>query len=181
MDAALTAVSKFLSYVLRHAPERIGLSLDPEGWASVAQLLTLSEQACPALSLGALQRVVALNDKKRFELSLDGQRIRAVQGHSSAWVRRQYTPKVPPVLLYHGTVARHLGSIMRQGLTPQGRHHVHLSSTIDTAEAVGARHGTPVILRVDSKAMYAAGAKFFQAENGVWLSDHVPAQYIERA
>lgn len=179
MAAPLVRVSKFLSYVLRHSPERIGLTLDTEGWADCALLLSLSDRVCPDLSQATLQAVVAENDKQRFELSSDGLRIRAVQGHSSGSVARQYASKIPPVVLYHGTADRNLASIRKHGLRPQSRHHVHLSSTLETAQSVGARHGKPVVLRIDTKSMVAAGLKFFQAENGVWLTDNVLPQYIQ--
>lgn len=178
MKAGLVHVSKFLSYVLRHAPESIGLSLDREGWASIESLLALGQPGCSGLTLPSLLEVVAQNDKRRFELSTDGLRVRAVQGHSTASVNRAFTAKTPPVTLFHGTAEANLASIRKRGLLAQSRHHVHLSSTRETAVSVGARHGKPVVLTVDAKAMLAAGAKFFQAENGVWLTEAVAPGYL---
>jgi putative RNA 2'-phosphotransferase len=122
-----------------------------------------------------LERVVAGTDKKRFEL--DGDRIRAAQGHTVP-VDLDLPPATPPPLLYHGTVARFLPSILSTGLQPRGRHHVHLSPDPETATRVGARRGEPVILRIDAAAMHAAGHVFHRAANGVWLTSHVPPRYI---
>lgn len=117
------------------------------------------------------------NEKKRFSLSQDGTRIRARQGHSIK-VDLGMHPLEPPTVLYHGTATRFLNAIRAEGLTSQGRHHVHLSKDQATALSVGQRHGTPVILTVDAKQMCADNFLFFRSENGVWLTDHVPAQYL---
>lgn len=178
MEKRLIPLSKFVSYVLRHQPQSIGLTLDREGWASMSALLTLSASKCPELTEEALRSLVAQNEKKRFEISADGLRIRAVQGHSTDAVQRQFKEKVPPVVLYHGTAERNLASILKKGLKAQSRHHVHLSSTAETARAVGARHGKPVVLLVDAKGMLTDGLKFYQAENGVWLTDSVAPRYL---
>jgi len=173
-----TETSKFLSYVLRHAPESIGLTLDREGWADIDALVTGAARENRPLDLNLIRAVVAGSDKKRFELSADGNRIRAVQGHSTAQVDRSFTPQPPPAVLYHGTATRFLEAIRREGLKPGQRQYVHLSAAVDTAIRVGERHGHPVVLVIDAQAMHAAGHSFFQAENGVWLTAHVPAGFI---
>lgn len=172
-----TSISKFLSLVLRHQPEVIGLTLDRQGWADVEELLEKCRQHGRPLDLETLREVVANNDKKRFVFSENGRRIRASQGHSLD-IDLGYEPAVPPDLLFHGTARRFLDAIRGVGLRRQSRQHVHLSPDKATAEAVGRRHGQPVILVVDSAAMHAAGHKFFLSENGVWLTEAVPADYL---
>jgi putative RNA 2'-phosphotransferase len=108
-----------------------------------------------------------------------GTMIRAVQGHSTDAVDRTFVAKVPPVILYHGTAERFVESIKKSGLLPQSRHHVHLSSDIETAVKVGQRHGKVVVIEVDAKAMLADSHRFYQAENGVWLTDAVPVKYLK--
>ncbi|MCA8141532.1 RNA 2'-phosphotransferase [Burkholderia multivorans] len=131
-----------------------------------------------AIDKTTIQAVVATNNKQRFILSDDNQRIRAVQGHSIPSVRRTYPEKAPPKILYHGTATRFLESIRQHGLTPGARHHVHLSIDISTAIAVGKRHGEPVTLEISALSMYQRGFKFYLAENEVWLTDAVPAEFI---
>ncbi len=169
--------SKFLSYVLRHAPESIGIELDSQGWVSVDDLLRQAAKAGHTLSRGQLQEIVDTNEKKRFTLSEDGSRIRAAQGHSVA-VDLGLESREPPAMLYHGTATRFLESITNEGLKPGSRQKVHLSLDEATAVMVGQRHGKPMVLKVDSARMYADGLEFWQAENGVWLTDTVPPQYL---
>jgi len=170
-------VSKTLSYWLRHAPEAGGLTLDEFGWAKVdAVLASLSREGIdPSL----LEPTVAESDKQRFELSADGTRIRARQGHSIA-VDLDWPITIPPESLYHGTVERFMDSILAEGLRPMKRHHVHLSPDPETAIGVGARRGAPVILRVAAGRMARSGSVFRLSSNGVWLADAVPPRFIER-
>jgi len=74
--------SKFLSLVLRHQPETIGVSLDPNGWIDIEVLLGAMAQHGRKLSREDLERLVRESDKQRFALSEDGRKIRANQGHS---------------------------------------------------------------------------------------------------
>ncbi|CAB3749585.1 MULTISPECIES: RNA 2'-phosphotransferase [Burkholderia] len=173
-----TRISKYLSYLLRHAPQAIGLQLDPEGWADLDELIAGAARHGHPLDRATIEAVCATNDKQRFALSEDGRRIRAVQGHSTAAVQRRYPAAQPPERLYHGTATRFLASIRAQGLKPGARHHVHLSADRQTALAVGSRYGVPVILEVDAQRMHRQGHTFFIAENGVWLTDAVPAEYL---
>ena len=125
-----------------------------------------------------LMEVVETNDKKRFTVSEDGSRIRAAQGHSTQQVQIEHQAAEPPAVLFHGTAEKSLSSIRGQGLHGVSRHYVHLSADEETAVKVGARHGKPVVLRIDTAAMTAAGHKFYLADNGVWLTESVPPQYI---
>lgn len=176
--AEITKISKFLSLVLRHQPEKIGIQLDREGWTDIEKLLQAIQQQGLNLDLAMLNTLVEQNDKKRFQISEDGLQIRAVQGHSTASVNRQMQAIQPPTVLYHGTASRFLDSIWQQGLLAGQRHAVHLSAHIETATSVGQRYGKPVVLSVNTAQMVHDGFAFYQAENGVWLTKYVPAQYL---
>jgi len=172
----MVRLSKRMSKALRHEPGRVGLTLDPAGWVPVADLL-----AALGVDRADVDEVVATNDKSRFaiELGPDGiERIRANQGHS-VHVELGLAPVPPPERLYHGTSAAVLESIRATGLNRGGRHHVHLSADEQTARRVGARRGgAVVILTVDAGAMARAGHEFFRSDNGVWLTDEVPPQFL---
>ncbi|RYZ24135.1 MAG: RNA 2'-phosphotransferase [Chitinophagaceae bacterium] len=176
-EKTLKTISKFLSLVLRHDPARAGISLDENGWADVAQLIAGISSKGIALDRALLDEVVRTNAKQRFAFDESGSRIRASQGHSVT-VALGYEPQEPPALLYHGTVAAALPSIRESGLEKRDRHHVHLSADTATAQAVGGRRGKPVLLEVDAAAMQAAGFLFYRSDNGVWLTDAVPPQYL---
>lgn len=178
MDPALVRTSKFLSLVLRHRPEQIGITLDAAGWVAVDELLAAARRTGFPLDRATLERVVAENDKRRFALSPDGQRIRASQGHSVG-VDLGLEAQAPPDVLFHGTAARFLESIRSEGLKAGSRTHVHLSADEATARVVGRRHGSPVVLRVKAGAMHRDGHEFYRSDNGVWLARAVPAKYLE--
>lgn len=171
-------ISKLLSLVLRHDPGRIGLTLDAQGWAEVDALLEKLEAAGYPVGVDLLEEVVATNNKQRFRFSDDGKRIRANQGHSID-VELGLSPAVPPQWLFHGTATRFLEAILKEGLKSGSRQHVHLSRDVETAVMVGKRHGKPVVLRVKSGEMHEQGHSFFLSDNGVWLTDHVPAGFLE--
>lgn len=177
MDAALVPLSKFVSLVLRHDPGRIGLRLDGAGWAEVDALLAGAARAGVPLTRERLDAVVAQNEKRRFAFDEDGTRIRASQGHSVP-VDLGLTPVLAPDVLFHGTAERFLDAILAAGLEPRGRQHVHLSGDRRAAVEVGRRHGRPVVLAVDARAMQADGHVVFRSENGVWLTAGVPARYL---
>jgi putative RNA 2'-phosphotransferase len=176
-DAYAVHLSKFLSFVLRHKPDAIGLALDPQGWASIDELIARGNAAGTQFSRQDLLNVVETSDKKRFSISADGLRIRAAQGHSVS-VELGLPPQEPPPILFHGTATRFIESILSEGLKPQARQQVHLSANETTARRVGQRHGKPVILKVDARRMHAEGFKFYRADNGVWLTDHVPPEFL---
>ena len=166
-----------LSYWLRHRPDAAGLTLDDAGWTELKPLLAALTRGGTAHARDALHEVVRTNDKQRFELSPDGTRIRARQGHSVP-VTLDWPQVRPPPLLYHGTIASALPAIRREGLRPMQRHHVHLSPHRETATKVGARRGAPVVLTIRAAAMDARGERFSLTGNGVWLVDRVAPAFI---
>ena len=167
--------SKRLAYVLRHAPESVGVTLSAEGWVDIDVLLKALAGHGMRLDRDDLIAIVETNDKKRF--AVQGNRIRASQGHSVD-VELGYVPCVPPGLLYHGTASWYLTSILAKGLVRGDRHHVHLSADVDTARKVGARHGFPVVFSIDTENMLSLGHRFYIADNGVWLTDEVPPEFL---
>jgi len=170
-----TQISKFMSLVLRHAPEEAGLSLDENGWADFDKLCAVIQSKFKA-SAADVSRIVEENPKRRF--AIDGNRISAVQGHSVD-VDLGLAPTAPPAILYHGTKEESLPAILREGLTSQSRRHVHLSKDVETARIVARRRkGKDVILQVDSAAMAGDGEIFFLSDNGVWLTNRVPPRYL---
>ncbi|CAM5474093.1 RNA 2'-phosphotransferase [Streptomyces abikoensis] len=176
MDARrATRISKHLARHLRHEPDRIGIILDAQGWTSVDALLEASAAHGLPFSRAELEEVVASNDKQRY--TLDGERIRANQGHSVP-VDLGLPAAEPPAVLFHGTVARSVAAIRAEGLRPMARHAVHLSADRETAMRVGARRGKPVVLTVDAYGMHRAGHVFRLSENGVWLVESVPAEFL---
>ncbi|MBT0728540.1 RNA 2'-phosphotransferase [Rosenbergiella australiborealis] len=179
MNKKYTETSKFLSYILRHQPESVGLSLNKEGWAVISDLILLSAKEGYEINYDFLQSIVENSDKKRFIISEDGLRIRASQGHSTQDVSIQYSEKTPPEILYHGTAIRFISSIREQGLIPKERQYVHLSEDKGTGYQVGQRYGKPIILIIKTMEMHEQGFKFYQAENGVWLTDSVPFKFIQ--
>jgi putative RNA 2'-phosphotransferase len=170
-------VSKRLSYVLRHRPDSVGLTLDDAGWVDVDALLAaLAAHGLP-LTREDLDRVVAGNDKRRFAFDDGGTRIRASQGHSVA-VALGYAAEPPPDVLFHGTPVSNLPAILTEGLRPGNRHAVHLSPDEATARTVGERRGRAAVLRVDAAGLAATGAVFTRSANGVWLVDAVPPAFL---
>lgn len=178
MEERLIKASKFLSLVLRHRPEKVGLVLDGGGWVGVAELLRAVNASGFGLTREELFEVVERNDKRRFALSEDGGRVRASQGHSVE-VELGYEPRRPPAVLFHGTAERSLDSIRETGLNRGGRHHVHLSPDAPTARRVGGRRGRAAVLEVEAERMWGAGFPFYLSANGVWLTERVPASYIK--
>lgn len=175
IDARRTAVSKYISKHLRHTPEAIGLSLGEGGWVPINELISAAAAHGFPFTRDELAEVVRLCAKQRF--AVDADRIRANQGHSVA-VDLALEPAIPPALLYHGTATRSREPILAAGLLKMSRQHVHLSAELETAVAVGLRHGRPLVLAVDTMSMSRDGFVFFRAANGVWLTDHVPPQYL---
>ena len=170
--------SKFLSLVLRHQPEKIGIRLDEAGWVDVDILLGAAARCGKRITRETLEYVVQTNDKQRFSFSEDGRRIRANQGHSVD-VDLGYMPAEPPEILLHGTPDRFIESIRQSGLKKMNRHHVHLHADVATSTAVGSRRGKPVLLKVKAQEMARQGYQFFVTPNHVWLTDHVPVEFIE--
>ncbi|MFN8256361.1 MAG: RNA 2'-phosphotransferase [Bacteroidales bacterium] len=179
MDKNDINISKFLSLVLRHKPEIIGIQLDSNGWTDIDTLIEKSNEQGIKLTKALLKHIVETNPKKRFAIDESFSRIRANQGHSVS-VELGYESKQPPEFLFHGTSEKSVSSILKSGLEKRKRHHVHLSSDIETATNVGKRHGKPFVFIVMAKSMFGDNFKFYLSENGVWLTDHVPAKYLKR-
>lgn len=171
-------LGKFISLVLRHKPETIGISLDEHGWARVGELLSGLRKAGQKIDMEILEEIVALDNKQRYSFNEDKTLIRANQGHSIQ-VDVELSEQEPPEFLYHGTAERFLEDIRREGLKPMNRLYVHLSKDMRTAQQVGKRHGRPAILKVHSRKMYLEGIKFYLSENGVWLTGKVDSRYFE--
>lgn len=166
-----------MSLVLRHKPEVIGLKMDKNGWVEVDELISKSKLKGHHFDRETLEHVVKTNDKKRFSFSDDGHRIRANQGHSLE-IELELKPVRPPELLFHGTATRNLDSIFEKGLLKGTRQHVHLTENKTTAKKVGQRYGKPVILVLLSSDMHDKGYDFYLSENNVWLTDHVPPEFL---
>lgn len=171
-------LSVFISLILRHKPEVIGISLDEHGWANVKELLLGINNSGRTIDMEILEEIVRTDKKQRYSFNGDKTLIRANQGHSIP-VDVELEVQQPPQFLYHGTASRFIDSIKQEGLKSMSRLYVHLSSDIETAKIVGARHGSPVILKIDCSQMHKDGIKFYLSENGVWLTENVPKKYIE--
>lgn len=174
-EKQITRISKTLSLVLRHKPEKIGITLDENGWTDTATLLRKLN-----LDMDTLKHVVDTNAKKRFAFNETFDKIRANQGHSVE-VELGYVCQKPPAVLYHGTAEKNITSILASGIHKRDRHHVHLSADRETAAKVGQRHGKPHIFGVLAQEMHENNFEFFVSDNGVWLTEHVPAKYLKQA
>lgn len=171
-------LSKFLSLILRHKPDIIGISLDEHGWADVEALLRGIQKSGRNIDASLLEKVVAENDKQRFSFSEDRKRIRANQGHS-LHVDVELVSRKPPAVLYHGTVERNRASIEEKGLLRGTRLYVHLSEDVETAMKVAARRkGERLIYQVDAGRMFRDGFMFYRSVNRVWLTKMVPTDYL---
>lgn len=174
---SLRDTSKFIALILRHKPEEIGISLDEHGWANVEELIEGISKT-QSFSMDMLEEIVNADEKMRYSFNEDKTLIRANQGHS-VQVDVELEEKEPPVILYHGTGEKYVSSIQTQGLIPKSRLYVHLSSDIDTAVKVGARHGKPAVYQIDTTQMVADGYKFYLSANNVWLTKEVPIKYLK--
>lgn len=173
---SLKETSKFISLILRHKPETIGITLDEHGWANVDELIAGIAKTHP-IDMAILEQIVAEDEKQRYSFNENKTLIRANQGHSIP-VDVELEEKKPPEILYHGSGEKYVSSINEQGLIPKSRLYVHLSGDEETARKVGQRHGKPVIYKVKSGEMYNDGYKFFLSVNGVWLTKSVPVKYL---
>lgn len=178
----LTRLSKTMSHALRHAPEEYGIRLDPEGWVPAEELFRAIGERVPALAgatVADVERILASSEKARFEV--DGGRVRARYGHSTGERIEHPRAEEVPAVLYHGTAERSVAAILREGLRPGRRQYVHLSGTPELARSVGARHGSPVVLRVDTGVARADGVEFSVVDADVYLADRIPPTAIRRA
>ena len=174
----LKETSKFISLILRHKPEEIGITLDEHGWANVDELIAGIAKT-RIFDMSMLEEIVRTDEKQRYSFNEDKTLIRANQGHSIP-VDVELEQKVPPEILYHGTGEKYVSSIEKQGLIPKSRLYVHLSADYDTAVKVGSRHGKPVVYTVAAGEMHKNGYTFYLSVNGVWLTKSVPPQFLQR-
>lgn len=177
-EKQLTQISKFLSLVLRHQPETIGIELDLNGWTDIELLIEKVNAHGIIFDKETLYHIVETNSKKRFAFNEKQDKIRASQGHSVE-IELGYTNQKPPKILFHGTSEKSLESILNSGLEKRSRQHVHLSIDIETATKVGQRHGKPVILEISAEEMYNDNFIFYISDNSVWLTDSVPTKYLK--
>ena len=171
-------ISRFISLVLRHKPETIGINLDQHGWANVKDLIKGINSKYSPFELKDLERIVAEDEKGRYSFNADKTKIRANQGHSID-VDVELKKTTPPPVLYHGTATRFVDSIRKEGIVPKSRLYVHLSSDLETAIKVGKRHGNAVVFTVNCEQMIADGNEFFLSENRVWLTKFVHPKYLK--
>lgn len=174
----LNNISRYMSLILRHKPEVIGITIDEHGWANVSELVDGIEKNDPRFDLEMLEEIVNIDNKQRYSFNKDKTLIRANQGHSIP-VDVELEEKEPPEFLYHGTGKKYVDSIEKIGLIPKSRLYVHLSNDVNTAEQVGKRHGKEIVYQVDAGQMYKDGYKFFLSVNNVWLTKEVPVKYLE--
>lgn len=175
----LIDISRFMSLILRHRPDQIGISLDEHGWANVDELIAGIAVKAPNFNMEILEEIVRTDEKQRYSFNEDKTLIRANQGHSIP-VDVELEEKEPPEVLWHGTGEKYVSSIDEQGLIPKSRLYVHLSKDEETAVKVGKRHGKPVLYRVSAFKMHQDGYKFYLSANGVWLTKEVPVKYLEK-
>ncbi|HGT0205763.1 TPA: RNA 2'-phosphotransferase [Clostridioides difficile] len=171
-------LSIFISLILRHKPETIGIKLDDYGYADVNELIEKINNTGRNINIEILEQIVKEDNKQRYSFNDDRSKIRANQGHSIN-VNVELRELEPPKYLYHGTATRFLDNIKNEGIIKQSRLYVHLSRDIDIAVKVGKRHGTPVILKINTGKMYENGYKFHLSENNVWLCEYIPFKYVE--
>lgn len=170
-------LSKQLSYILRHAPWEYGLEMDTKGYVSINSLIETLEMRGKKLNRNVLQEIVDTDGKGRYEIQ--GDYIRAVQGHSIEWVEVENEIKTPPKILYHGTSKKSLDSILNSGIKKMNRNKVHLSDNLETAINVGSRHGEVIVLEIDTESMSADGHIFELSKNKVWLTENIDTKYIK--
>ena len=170
-------LSKYISLILRHKPQVIGIELDEHGWADVQELIAGINKT-HNIDFDLLDKIVREDEKQRYSFNYDKTLIRANQGHSIQ-VDVELKKEIPPEILWHGTGEKYVDSILMEGLIPKSRLYVHLSSDYDTAIKVGSRHGKPVVFKVFAGKMTEAGYEFYKSENGVWMAEYVPKEYIE--
>jgi putative RNA 2'-phosphotransferase len=171
-------ISRYMSYVLRHKPAAIGISMNKEGWVDLSEFVSRLSAKFPEIDIATVENIVQTDNKRRY--SINNNMIRANQGHSVDVCAIDLTPVLPPQRLYHGTTLTAWESIKAsKAIKKMNRHHVHLSPDIETARAVGSRRlAQTVILQIDALEMASKGYAFFRSENGVWHVDEVPLDFV---
>ena len=170
-------ISKLMAKALRHRPDVLGIVVDEHGWTDVNDMIDAIRKKYQGFNLETLECIVEESEKKRYSFNENHTKIRANQGHSLP-VDVELKIAAPPDVLYHGTARKNIETISAEGIKRMNRLYVHLSADIPTALNVGSRHGAPVVFEVDSRQMNRDGYQFYLSENGVWLSEFVPSQYI---
>ncbi|ENY8552384.1 TPA: RNA 2'-phosphotransferase [Clostridioides difficile] len=171
-------LSIFISLILRHKPETIGIKLDDYGYADVNELIEKINNTGRNINIEILEQIVKEDNKQRYSFNDDRSKIRANQGHSIN-VNVELRELEPPRFLYHGTATRFLDNIKKEGIISKSRLYVHLSNDIDTAVHVGKRHGISIVLKINTGKMYENGYKFYLSENNIWLCEYIPFKYVE--
>lgn len=175
-------LSKFLSLILRHDPSSANVTMDKNGWVVVSDLLIGMSAKGKTVTMQNIEDIVSEDSKGRYSFNDDKTKIRANQGHS-IHVDLGLKSEIPPKILYHGTNSRFLEAILKEGLKPMSRQHVHLSDKLETAENVGDRRfktGTNThVFHIETTPMVADGIKFYKSENGVWLTDGIAPKYLK--
>lgn len=174
MENNLERVSRFISLILRHKPEIIGIELDEHGWANVDELLKGIE-----IDFDTLEKIVREDEKGRYSFNDDKTKIRANQGHSIN-VDVELEEKIPPDVLYHGTGQKYVDSINKIGLIPKTRLYVHMTEDLEVAKITGMRHGKLIVYQIDAKKMNNDGILFYKSVNNVWLTKDVETKYLKR-
>ena len=177
----MTKLSVYISYLLRHQPEAIGLAMDDHGWVSVPELIeNINGAGRYRITEQILDEIVRTDNKGRFRFSEDGTKIKACQGHSLSWVEPELTYGQPPEYLYHGTTEESWQKIQECGhIGKMGRHAVHMQAVEARAWQSAKRwHRIPVVLKIHAGAMYTDGIAFGVSDNGVWCAESVPTNYI---
>ena len=176
--------SKYLCYLLRHAPDSVGLDMDKHGWVRINQLIEkVNSEGRASLTRELLEKIVHTDEKRRYRISSEGEFIKACQGHSIPWVEPELERGNPPKYLYHGTTAEAFCEIERCGaVLKMSRHAVHLHADELMAWQVACRrkNKTPIVLKIDSGTMAEHGIEFNISENEVWFCERIPVEYITK-
>jgi putative RNA 2'-phosphotransferase len=177
MSVDLKALSKQLSWILRHEAERLDLAIDPEGYVRLDAVLDVIRRDHPRVTEADIRAVVEEVEQRKQRFSIAGEWIRANYGHSLA-MRIAQEAAVPPDKLFHGTTVAALEAILREGLRPMQRQYVHLTPDAELARSVGSRHGKPCLVQVDARHAHAAGVVFYRANRSFWLAEQIPAAFL---
>lgn len=174
-------ISMFMSKVLRHEPHIIGITLDENGWTNLDEFNVKLKKVFNNISIDKIKYIVDTDEKKRYSI-LDN-KIRANQGHNSKLkVNLEFNKVVPNKSLYHGTIDKFINSIKENGLLPQSRQYVHLSSSLKVAKNVAKRRineGNIVIIEIDVEKMIKDGYDFYLSDNNVFLVKNIPNIYFK--
>lgn len=180
----MNKLSIYISYLLRHSPQELGLSMDIHGWVGVEELIgRINGAGKYRLTREQLEQIVAEDNKGRYRFSEDGTKIKACQGHSIPWVEPELQYGQPPEFLYHGTTEAAYQKIRNSGyISKMSRHAVHMQADMNKAWQSAKRwHQKPMVLKIDAQSMHRDGMSFGVSDNGVWCTECVPVSYIADA